>query len=460
MKRSGWLRPCACALALALASCGPFRSVGNFFFGGGPTEGEPGHVTGFLGGVVADEPRAALIGRAMLSRGGDAADAAVAIGFALGVTLPSRAGLGGGGACLAYNPASDSVNKGLPEAVLFLPGATSGAGGDRPAAIPMVARGLFALHARYGRRPFETLISPAEQLARFGVPASRALVRDFQVVAAPLLQDPSARQVFAPNGAPLTEGADLVQPDLGSTLAQIRVAGVGDFYQGALARRIEQASQIAGGPITIADLRNELPRVAPPVTIGVGRDNVSFPPAPADGGPAAAAALQVLQREPSAVGEANAAALAAAASLRGVPSLPPLPASSTFLVLDRDGQAVACALTMDNLFGTGRILPGLGILLAASPRTSPLPLLSTALAWNENIHAFRAETGGSGQEGAALAAAYAMLNALRTNGPMPSPVPEPGRANVIACSRYLPGSPGSCFWATDPRGAGLAIGGE
>ncbi|MBV8589522.1 MAG: gamma-glutamyltransferase, partial [Acetobacteraceae bacterium] len=136
----------------------------------------------------------------MLSRGGDAADAAVAIGFALGVTLPSRAGLGGGGACLAYNPASDSVNKGLPEAVLFLPGATSGAGGDRPAAIPMVARGLFALHARYGRRPFETLISPAEQLARFGVPASRALVRDFQVVAAPLLQDPSARQVFAPNG--------------------------------------------------------------------------------------------------------------------------------------------------------------------------------------------------------------------------------------------------------------------
>ena len=266
--------------------------------------------------------------------------------------------------------------------------------------------------------------------------------------------------LFARNGSPLTEGADLVQPDLGSTLAQIRVAGVGDFYQGTLARRIEQASQAAGGPITVADLRNALPHLAPPVTIGVGRDKVSFPPAPADGGPAAAAALQVLQRDPSAVRDANAAALAAAASLRGAPSLPPLPASSTLLVLDRDGQAVACALTMDNLFGTGRILPGLGMLLAASPRTSPLPLLSTALAWNENIHAFRAETGGSGQEGAALAAAYPMLNALRTNGPMPSPVPEPGRANVIACSRYLPGSQGSCFWATDPRGAGLAIGGE
>ena len=60
---------------------------------------------------------------------------------------------------------------------------------------------------------------------------------------------------------------------------------------------------------------------------------------------------------------------------------------------------------MDNLFGTGRIVPGLGFLLAASPAGVPPPLFSAALAWNEHLHAFRAEVGGSGQEGAPMAVA-------------------------------------------------------
>ena len=58
-----------------------------------------------------------------------------------------------------------------------------------------------------------------------------------------------------------------------------------------------------------------------------------------------------------------------------------------------------------------------------------------------------------------MAVAVGLFNALRSNTPMPQPVPEPGRANVIACSRYLPSEPGSCGWATDPREPGLATGG-
>jgi gamma-glutamyltranspeptidase/glutathione hydrolase len=183
----------------------------------------------------------------------------------------------------------------------------------------------------------------------------------------------------------------------------------------------------------------------------------------------------VLSRDPAALDRADARALAVASRWRagdGDPQallaaadlpagiLPVLPASTTFLTLDRDGNAVGCALTMNNLFGTGRIVPGTGMLLAASPAAVPPPLLAAAIAWNEPLHAFRAAVGGSGQAAAPLAAAAALANTLRTNQPMPVPVPEPGRANVIACSRYLPGSEGSCGLATDPRGAGLAIGSE
>ena len=200
-------RPCAqaglgivLALGLATAGCSTLdtaaNSVGNAITGGGgPPPGTPGYVSGFLGGVSADEPRAALVAREVLSGGGTAAEAAVAAAFMLSVTLPSRAGLGGGGACLAYDPDKASVNGGVPEAVLFVPppGGGSAAGpGARPAAVPMMARGLYALFARYGRRPFESLTIYAEQSARFGIPVSRALARDLAVVAGPLAGDPLA----------------------------------------------------------------------------------------------------------------------------------------------------------------------------------------------------------------------------------------------------------------------------
>jgi len=457
------------ALCLLTAACG------SVFGNAPPPPGQPGHVTGFLGAVVADEPRAALIGRQMLSAGDNAADAAVAVGMALAVTLPSRAGLGGGGACMAFAAGRDSVNKGVPEAVLFVPAPPSGAVGeaDRPAAVPMLARGLYLLHARYGTGDFGRLVTPAEQLARFGTPASRALVDDLRLVYGPLFADPQARAVFSVNGVPLQVGQTLQQPALAATLATIRVQGVGDFYQGGLAQQIVQGSAVAGGPLSLQALWAGLPRLAAPIDIGFRNDQVSFLPPPADGGLAAAAAFAMLVQDPSAVEQAGARGLAVAArwreggvdpqSLLSAPlpagSLPPLPASTTFLVLDRDGNAVACALTMNNLFGTGRIVPGMGFLLAASPASVPPPLLAAAIAWNRPTHAFRAAVGGAGQEGAPLAAAVAMMNTLRTSQVMAVPVPEPGRANVIACSRYLPGENGTCAWATDPRGSGLATGG-
>jgi gamma-glutamyltranspeptidase/glutathione hydrolase len=292
-------------------------------------------------------------------------------------------------------------------------------------------------------------------------------------VSGPLLADPNARAVFSQNGVPLIEGQVLRQPDLGSTLAQIRVAGVGDMYQGILARRIVQASIQIGGPIEFSDLRAGLPKLAPPLIRPFHNDKVAFLPPPADGGLAAEAAFDVLAANPNDLAAASARALAAAARYRQGGVTPEavlaardlslsgetvFPASTSFVTMDRTGNAVVCALTMDNLFGTGRIMPGLGILAAASPAAVPKPLLSAGLVWNDNIKAFRAAAGGSGQAGAPLAVAVALINTLNTNRPMSAPVPDPGRANIIACSRYLPGENSECGWANDPRESGLASG--
>jgi gamma-glutamyltranspeptidase / glutathione hydrolase len=474
----GRLMPARAFLALlaVLPGCSTLDSVTSSVVGPSkPAAGQQGFVSGFLGGVVADEPRAALAGRDVLSTGGNAADAAVAVALTLAVTYPSRAGLGGGGACIAYSPNTDSQARGIPEAVIFTPVAPTGQGAnaDRPAAVPMLARGLFLLHARYGNQPFETLVASAEQMARSGVPASRALVKDLTLVSGPLLADPAARGVFSLNGVPLAEGQILRQPDLAGTLAQIRTTGVGDMYQGALARRIESASVQIGGPIQPSDLRGALPRLAAPLIRDFRRDKVAFLPPPADGGLAAEAAFDVLASNPDNLGIAAARSLAVAARYRlggatpeavlAAPDLPAggptlFPASTSFVTVDRVGNAVACALTLDNLFGTGRILPGLGFLAAASPAAVPPPLLSAGLVWNSREKAFRAAAGGSGQAGAPLAVAAALINTLRTGRPMSVPVPDPGRANVIACAKYLPGESSQCGWANDPRESGLAVG--
>ena len=497
------------AVGIAMSGCSTLNSaansVTNFMTGGpGTPPGAPGYVSGFLGGVATDEPRAALLGREVLSSGGDAADAAVAAAFMLAVTLPSRAGLGGGGACMAYDPDKASINGGVPEAVVFVP-PPGGGTGPRPAAVPMLARGLFALHARYGRRPFESLIAYAEQAARFGLPVSRALARDLAVVAGPLGGDPVARSIFLqPNGQPMAEGAPLVQTDLGATLAQVRVSGVGDLYNGVLARRLVDAAGQAGGGLTLQALRDALPRFLPAITVDAPKgDKASFLPPPADGGLAAAAAFQALAATPNDLQAAQNRALAVAAAWRaqggaGDPkallagpvqpaSLPALPASASLVTLDRDGRVVACSFTMNNLFGTGRIAPGTGILLGASPTWMPPPLLSAGIAWNANLHAFHAAVAASGQEAAPLAAADLLGQSLVTRsrvltqagtnmgkeapinlnfsgqtvetGGMPlRAASEPGRADVITCPGYLPGNRGTCGWSVDPRSAGLAAG--
>ena len=471
MQRSLTARTGAVLLVLGLATsgCETLEKVSDRVIGTeSPKAGTTGFVRGFLGAAVADEPQAALAGRAVLSAGGTAADAAVTMAMTLAVTLPSRAGLGAGGACLAFSPESPLLGV---EAVMFLSPPGGGAG-DRPAAVPMLARGMFALHARYGRQSFESLIVPAEQLARFGATVSRAFARDLDVVAGPLAGDPDTADIFLPRGRRLVEGDTLVQPDLAGTIGQLRVAGVGDLYQGGLARRLAESSQRAGGGITTTALRAAVPHFekAPRLALG-GGDFAAF--LPTDGGVAAGAALRALARDP-ALAASRATGMAAswrrggfggnaqaALDATDVPpgSLPPLPASTGFMAMDREGNAVACVVSMNNLFGTGRVAPQTGVLLAAAPNVVPPPLLSAALVFATRTRmAFKGAFTGTGQEGAPMAVAVALQQSMAARTALPNPVPEPGRANAMLCPAELPGAPAQCSWATDPRGHGLAAG--
>jgi gamma-glutamyltranspeptidase/glutathione hydrolase len=214
-----------------------------------------------------------------------------------------------------------------------------------------------------------------------------------------LLGDPNAAAIFGPGGAVLPAGANLVQPDLTSTLEVLRTQGVQGFYQGGFAGQFATAADQAGGGLTVADMNAALPQyLAPDIAQVKGAEIASIPTAPA--------------------------------------SASALPASAGFAALDKNGGVVACAVTMNNLFGTGRIAAGTGILLAASPRTGPVPLLAAAIAYKPG-GGFLAAASGTGQQGAAQAAAQGIAIALSKQPA--APVAEPGRANIISCPGGVPG---------------------
>jgi len=366
------------ALGLALAGCG------------GPETplGRPGHVGGFAGIVVAEEPRAALVGREVLSAGGSAVDAAAAVGLALAVTLPSAAGLGGGGACLLYDPVGNEV-VGLD----FM-----SQGG-----VPGLPRGLFALHARYGRLRWESIVSPAENLARFGTQASRALLVDAG-------QAPPASDAAALVGG-LAEGQRLQQPALAATLGRLRFKGPGDLYQQD-APALAAAINAAGGRTSAAAVRDYLPAWVQPASRPAADDLAHFLPS---------------------------AGLAA-----------PGAGQTGFVVLDVVGRMAVCGLSMGRPFGTGRFAGETGMLVAELGGVAPMPMTLVS-----NRHVKEPHLGIAADAAAVVESAIAG-RARYEPLPLPRLVPAGSGANAIACASGRP-SRKSCLAVTDPGGSGLAL---
>lgn len=438
------------ASGLLLSACSSVYSgvddLGHSLFG--KTTEAP--LSGSIGTVVADEPQAALVGHDVLARGGNAADAATATALALGVTLPSRASLGGGGACLIARPGSPV------QSIAFLPGAATSQGADRPAGTPSMIRGLYLMQLHFGSVEFSDTMSPAIGLASNGITVSRVLASDLKTVKDALLADDSSRAVFGRGESDvLGAGDNMTQPRLAGFLERVRTAGVGDLYNGALADVYVTAAQKAGGGLNDDDLRHSLPVQTDALTTHVNNIDGAFLAPPADGGLGAAiryttgASAQgavAAWRASKASGVASAQA-ALDAGTAGSGTLPALPASTSFAITDRQGMAVACTLSDNNLFGTGRMAGNTGVILSASPATKPQPLLAAAIL--RSGRTLRAVIAASGQNEAADAVGDAARAAVRGEE---LPHVGAGRINAITCTGN------ACRGSIDPRSAGLSAG--
>jgi gamma-glutamyltranspeptidase/glutathione hydrolase len=263
------------------------------------------------GMVVAQEARAARIGRDVLERGGNAVDAAVATGFALAVTYP-RAGNIGGGGFMVIHLAEGSRNIAIDYRETA-PAATTrdtyldstGVADPRKSrdiglaiGVPGTVAGLALAHEKYGSGRFTLaeLIAPSIALARDGIPVDDDIADSLPYARERLGRWPSSAKIFLrADGAVLAPGDRLVQADLAATLSSIAQEGPRAFYRGPIAERIAAAVQEAGGLMTADDLSQYRAVERPPIRGSYrGHDIVSMPP-PSSGGVLLVEMLNVLE---------------------------------------------------------------------------------------------------------------------------------------------------------------------
>ena len=391
------------------------------FTGAVAREPGPGHAA-----IASAHPLATDAGLEVLRAGGNAFDAAVAVAAALAVVEPTGSGLGGGAFFLLHRardgrevcidareraPAAARRDMfldaaGNPDHELAMHSALS-------AGIPGEVAGLALLERRYGRLKPARALEPAIRLARDGFPLYPHLHDGLVLLRERFAGVPQiARNFLAADGSVPPLGTVIHQPELARTLEQLATRGFDDFYRGELAGRLAAGMQAQGGLWTAADLAAYRAVERPPIVGHYrGARIVSVPP-PSSGGIALTEALDVLAQfdlahadtalrdhliieasrralrdravylgDPDFVSVPTAlltspeyaAGLAASirtdratpsAALPGVAEVSePGPQTTHFSVLDRDGNRVAATLSINFLFGAGRIIGDTGVFM-------------------------------------------------------------------------------------------------
>ena len=214
--------------------------------------------------VVAQEPLATDVGVAVLKAGGNAVDAAVAVGFALAVTYPYAGNIGGGGFMLvrfadgratfidfrekaplkaSRNMYLDANGKLTKDSLV----------GWRASGVPGAVRGFEMAHKKYGHKSWAELLDPAVKLASDGYSVSYSQWESLHSASTTklLTQFPASKQIFLS----AKYGDKLIQPELAATLKRIREHGAAEFYEGETARKFAAAMEANGGLITLEDLK-------------------------------------------------------------------------------------------------------------------------------------------------------------------------------------------------------------
>lgn len=254
-------------------------------------------VVGERGMVVTQNAIATEVGTEILRKGGNAVDAAVAVGFALAVTLPRAGNIGGDGFMLVHmaGPGETividfrSVAPAAARLNMFVDGkgkeTPQASRGYRASAVPGTVAGLALAHKRYGRLPWKDVVMPAWRLAAEGVVLTPDEAFVFSWAQERMTESAAGQRTFyKPGGELFRAGEVLRQPDLAWSLKQIADNGADAFYRGEIARRFAADMKAHRGLITLEDLAAYRPVVREPL-VGTyrGYTVATTPPASSGG---------------------------------------------------------------------------------------------------------------------------------------------------------------------------------
>lgn len=379
------------------------------------------------GMVATEQELATKIGLDILRAGGNAVDAAVAVGFALAVVLPNAGNIGGGGFMVVHDAKSGkSVALDFREVAplkatrdMYLDEKGNVVNGKSlythyAVGVPGTVAGMEHALKQWGTLPLSRVIAPAVALADKGFPVSETLAKILQQEQKTMGQWPATRAIFWKNGAPLKVGDTLVQKDLAASLRLIGRQGAKAFYEGDIARKIAAEMQPHPNAITLQDLREyKVVERAPTRGTYRGFEVVTMPP-PSSGGPHLVQILNMLEGWPLAqwgagsaqtihhMAEASKLAYADRSEYLGDPDFVKVPQqglvskryaaslaqtidpnraraakeikpgqpqpyesdqTTHYSVVDKAGNAVAVTYTLNTNFGSGIVARGTGILL-------------------------------------------------------------------------------------------------
>ncbi len=254
-------------------------------------------VRGTRGMVVSTSAIASEVGIEILKKGGNAVDAAVAVGFALAVTHPSAGNIGGGGFLVFHDAASGESftydyremsparahrNMYVDQTGAIVPELSTV--GHLSTGVPGTVAGLLLALEKHGRLVRQTVLAPGIRLAEEGFPVSYALSQSLEAAASLLSRFPESRRIFLRNGNYFEEGEILVQKELGATLRRISELGAAGFYEGDIAALVAEEMQRGGGLITEEDMKNYRPVRRDPIVSTYREHSIVSMGPPSSGG--------------------------------------------------------------------------------------------------------------------------------------------------------------------------------